>query len=181
MSAIVYVLRQVQPGLVTESQVREWIDSLMDAHRNWHERPIVRKAEDAERVSELLQQFYLDGSNVFVGPSESPEAHPLLDAHSSWSFLYYPLTYISDNFFASRLDTWRAILLYIGLIQHPMWGVHDGGRFVCAVDLCRTHAALGVERNFLGAEEASGLYLAGVTFGGPDMHEVQSSTEPTNL
>src|SRR5208282_3215638 len=48
-------------------------------------------------------------------------------------------------------------------------------------DLCRTHAALGVERNFLGAEKACGLYLAGVTFGGPDMHEVRISTEHTDL
>jgi hypothetical protein len=46
-----------------------------------------------------------------------------------------------------------------------MWGVHDSARIVCAVELCRTHAALGVERNFLGAEKACGLYLAGVTFG----------------
>ena len=53
-----------------------------------------------------------------------------------------------------------------------MWGIHDTARIVCAVDLCRTHAALGVERNFLGAEKACGLYLAGVTFGGPEMYSV---------
>jgi len=55
-----------------------------------------------------------------------------------------------------------------------MLGSYDGQRFVCAVDLCRTHAALGPEQTFLGAEKACGLYLAGVIFGGPDMYSAES-------
>jgi hypothetical protein len=82
---------------------------------------------------------------------------------------------IFDPFFASRLNNWRATQLLISLIQDPMWGLYNGTRFVCAVDLCRTHAALGEERNFLGAEKAVGLYLAGVVFGGPQMYEVDIS------
>ena len=55
-----------------------------------------------------------------------------------------------------------------------MWGLYDGSRFVCAVDLCRTYAALGAERDFLGAEKSVGLYLAGVVFGGPSMYAHES-------
>lgn len=90
-------------------------------------------------------------------------------------FLSYAPIRIHDPFVASRLNNWRATQLHIRLIQDPMWGLYDGARFVCAVDLCRTHAASGDARNFLGAEKAVGLYLAGVIFGGPDMYEVISS------
>jgi len=55
-----------------------------------------------------------------------------------------------------------------------MWGLYDGSRFICAVDLCRTYAALGAERDFLGAEKSVGLYLAGVVFGGPSMYANES-------
>lgn len=88
-------------------------------------------------------------------------------------FLSYTPVRIFDPFLASRLNNWRAIGLHISLILEPNWGLFNGGRFVCAVDLCRTHAALGAERNFLGAEKSVGLYLAGVVFGGPDMYAVR--------
>ena len=168
-SALVCVLRNALPGPTMESQIRESRDALKDAHRKWRERPIVRRADDAERLSELLQlqQLHLDTPN-------SPESNPFAPA-SSQSFLTHPPVRISDLFFASRLDNWRAIQLYISLIEQPMWGIHESARLVCAVDLCRTHAALGVERNFLGAEKACGLYLAGVTFGGPEMYSVRIS------
>jgi hypothetical protein len=91
-------------------------------------------------------------------------------------FLDYTPVRIFDPFFASRLNNWRAIRLHISLIKEPMWGLYDGSRFVCAVDLCRTHAALGSEKNFLGAEKSVGLYLAGLVFGGPDMYAVLSIT-----
>ena len=134
----------------------------------WRERPIVRRADEAERLAEVLhlQKLHLDTPN----PLESNS----FETASSQCFLSHPPVHISDFFFASRLDNWRAIQLYISLIDQPMWGIHDSARLVCAVDLCRTHAALGVERNFLGAEKACGLYLAGVTFGGPEMYSVHS-------
>ena len=167
-SALVCVLRNALPGPTMESQIRESRDALNDAHCKWRERTIVRRADDAERLAELvqLQQLHLD-------PANSPEPNPFVPI-SSQSFLTHPPVRISDFFLASRLDNWRAIQLYISLIEQPMWGIHDSVRLLCAVDLCRTHAALGVERNFLGAEKACGLYLAGVTFGGPEMYSVHA-------
>ena len=104
-----------------------------------------------------MQQIITEGSQS--GKTES-------------KFLDYTPLRIFNPFFASRLNNWRAIRLHISLIREPMWGLYDGSRFVCAVDLCRTHAALGFERNFLGAEKSVGLYLAGVIFGGPSIYAV---------
>lgn len=53
-----------------------------------------------------------------------------------------------------------------------MWGVHGCSRFTGAVDLCRIHAVFGAERNFLDSKKSCALYLAGVTFGELDSHEV---------
>ena len=105
-----------------------------------------------------------------LSPNPAPPPNPA--ASPSTRFLTYAPIRIFDPFFASRLNNWRATQLLISLIEDPMWGLYNGTRFVCAVDLCRTHAALGEERNFLGAEKAVGLYLAGVVFGGPQMYEV---------
>jgi hypothetical protein len=154
------------------------LSSLIEDHRKWRERKVVHNADEMERMSELLAHVNLASTtNSFfeqrhfspILPAEQP---PQMDTPSTSGFLNYPSFHISDYFFASRLNNWRAIELYISLIQKPMWGTYDGARFVCAVDLCRTHAALGAERNFLGAEKACGLYLAGVVFGGPDMYSV---------
>jgi hypothetical protein len=109
-----------------------------------------------------VQKLHVEESN------NSP--HPR--STDSEGFLSYEPLRISDFFLASRLHTWRAIQLYMSLIEEPRWGVYDSSRVVCAVELCRIHAALGIERNFLGAEKACGLYLAGVTWGGPDMYSV---------
>ena len=168
-AAVIHLLRKALPGPTTESQIRESRDALIEAHRQWRQRPNVRIADNAERRAKLLdpQQLNLDiPSPSLTGESNSGEA-------ATQPFLNHPRMQISDFFFASRLDNWRAIQLYISLIDQPMWGAHDSARLVCAVDLCRTHAALGVERNFLGAEKSCGLYLAGVTFGGPEMYSVQ--------
>ena len=167
-SAVISLLRKALPGPTTESQIRESTDALVKAHREWRERPIVRTADDNERLTEVLhfQQLHLDTSSL------PPTGSNSLEAASPQSFLNHPPVQISDYFFGSRLDNWRAIQLYISLIAQPMWVTHDSARLVCAVDLCRTHAALGVERNFLGAEKACGLYLAGVAFGGPEMYSV---------
>ena len=108
------------------------------------------------------------------GSSRQQTTSPYSQSNTAESgFLDYTPVRIYDPFFASRLNNWRAIRLHISLIREPMWGLYDGSRFVCAVDLCRTHAALGVEQTFLGAEKSIGLYLAGVIFGGPDMYAVR--------
>jgi hypothetical protein len=157
-----------RPGFASETQIHRLMDSLSESHQQWRQRRVIHKSDETERVSVLFPaNTDRDGAS-----SQQPK---LADANSEMGesrFLDYTPVQIFDPFFASRLNNWRAIRLHISLIREPMWGLYDGGRFVCAVDLCRTHAALGSERNFLGAEKSVGLYLAGVVFGGPDMYAV---------
>ena len=70
------------------------------------------------------------------------------------------------------MNNWRAIDVYVSLIQEPLWGKTSGKAIMNGLDICRTYAALGAENNFLGAEKAIGLYLAGVVFGGPNKYSV---------
>jgi hypothetical protein len=167
-SATVHRLRSTL-GAPSEPQVHQLLDNLADAHHQWRARRIVRKGDDNERRSELEHKVNIDRD----GSSRQP-THGLDEKSGTTEsgFFDYTPVRIFNPFFASRLNNWRAIRLHISLIRDPMWGIYDGSRFVCALDLCRTYAALGAERNFLGAEKAVGLYLAGVVFGGPDMYTV---------
>jgi hypothetical protein len=154
-------------------QGHDSLSQLIVDHRNWRKRQVVRQAEDLERTAELMAR-----SNLSPSTTPFPRFSPILPSEqppetlTSNCMLSYPPVYASDFFVASRLNNWRAIDLHISLTQNSMLGSYDGHRFVCAVDLCRTHAALGAEQTFLGAEKACGLYLAGVIFGGPDMYSV---------
>jgi len=150
--------------------IKDKIDSLSTAHRKWRERSVVRRRDDEEREKTLSLTSDLDNASLqSIIPGTLREGH-------SWTsesgFLDYTPMRIFDPFFASRLNNWRAIKLLISLIRNPEWAPYDGPRFVTALDLCRTHAALGDEKNFLGAEKAVGLFLAGIAFGGPDVYKV---------
>ena len=160
-------------GSASEPMIHGLIESLTKSHQQWRERRVVRKADDTERMNQLLHKVNIDRDGSSTQPTTSQD--PSQAGNTESVFLTYTPVRIFDPFFASRLNNWRAIQLHISLLQEPMWGMYDGSRFVCAVDLCRTHAALGAERNFLGAEKAVGLYLAGVVFGGPSMYAVYSS------
>jgi len=150
-----------------EIEIFSILEPLKEEHRLWKERPVVRMAEESEQI-ELLMKVNLDAS-----PDNSTSSNPASPVNAQIStFLNYQRVRIVDYFLGSRMNNWRAINLYLGLIEQPMWGILDGARTFCAIDLCRTHAALGAERNFLGAEKSVGLYLAGVTFGGNQLYAV---------
>ena len=145
-----------------DAEVRPLLEKLRDEHQQWKERPVVKRAEETEQIDLLM--------NVSVDSPMSNANSPTNDPTST--FLNYTPARVIDFFLGSRMNNWRAINLYLSLIEQPMWGIHDGARTLCAIDLCRTHAALGAERNFLGAEKSVGLYLAGVAFGGSQMYAV---------
>ena len=170
-AAITVMDLRTRPGSATDNQIRRILDALAEAHHQWRERRVVKKSDETERVTELFHKVNVDRDG---SSRQQTISDPLNSGTTESRFLDYTPVRIFDPFFASRLNNWRAIRLHMGLIRDPMWGVYDGSRFVCAVDLCRTHAALGSERNFLGAEKSVGLYLAGVVFGGPDMYTVRT-------
>jgi hypothetical protein len=158
---------RARPGSASTAKQQELLDSLNSAHAQWRTRKAVSQSADVEQIRELMTSANLDHDDA----SRQPHLH---DDGSTGSgvFLGYSPMRIFDPVLASRLNNWRAVRLHIGLIEEPMWGRFDGPRFVCALDICRTYAALGVERKYLGAEKAVGLYLAGIAFGGPKMYAV---------
>src|SRR5439155_24307018 len=88
-------------------------------------------------------------------------------------FLEYTRVELTNPFYANLLNHYRSIEIYISLIPQPIWGTVDHWRFECAVDICRTHAALGEERNFLTTGKIWGLHLSGVAFGGELLYPVR--------
>ena len=169
VAALVHSLRS-RRGSGFEIPIPQFIDALIEEHQQWRQRRVVRGTDQSEKMNEMMNKVNNDRDDT--SQQQLPTAE--FDSVSTkTAFLSYTPLRIFNTFFANLLNNWRAIRLYIDLIQEPMWGVYDGTRFICAVDLCRTYAALGLEKNVLGAEKAVGLYLAGVVFGGPDMYLVR--------
>lgn len=157
------------PDPQSDSNISDSIKSVNDWHSQWKERLIIVQANKIEHAGELLDESMSlqflpipSSSSIYSGRKETPIR-----------FLDYPPMRITDTFFSNRLNNWRALGLYLSLIQQPLWGNISSKGFVNALDICRTYAAGNdLEKNCLSAEKAIGLYLAGVVFGGPAMHSV---------
>lgn len=175
-------LRLANPdSLDVENQIQQSVDELVDSHRQWKQRKIVLATEESEKRGELLKMqdpakpestpttFPVDMSSVL--PTTTP---PTESTSPPITFLQYRLVSLTNHFYANLLNHYRSIEIYLSLISRPMWGTLDPWRFQCAIDLCRTHAALGEERNFLTTGKIWGLWLSGVTFGGPELYPVSS-------
>lgn len=162
-----------------ETQISNLIKPVIQRHRRWQKKMIVGKALEIERAGELFsKQPETDTSKqtpdfLSILPSPIPitpyKPQPI-------DFLDHRPVHITDCFFASRLNSWRAIDLYLALIQEPQWAKTNGEAIVEAVDLCSTYAAHGGECSFLGAEKATDLYIAGIIFGGPEKYSVTISS-----
>jgi len=131
-------LLHARPGFTSTAKIQKLADSLAKQQQQWRDRRIVRMSDDSKHMNKLLRRVNLDwdGSSRQI-MTANPD-----DGTSDSGFLDYTSIQIFDTFFASHLNNWRAVRLHIELIREPMWGLYDGSRFVCAVDLCRTYAAL---------------------------------------
>ena len=164
-------LRARGPSLANEQIVLNLVEALNGEHHQWKERAVVRKGENFERYQEYI--------HIADELSSATNLLHMANGGRMSGFGDYDLMSVVDTTFAGRLNNWRAVRLYISLICEPMWDSRDCSRLVCAVDLCRTHAALEARGKFyLGAEKSVGLYLAGVIFGGPDLYAVQFNPSP---
>ena len=155
----------------SDVQLSDLLKPIIEAHHRWQQRLIVYQAKEFERTGELVSQHLaspnLESLPIIYSPLSISEKEA-----TRIRFLNHPPIIITDRFFAARLNNWRALGLYISLIQQPLWGKSNDNVIVDALNLCRTYAALGSENNFLDAEKAIGLYLAGVVFSGPEMYSV---------
>lgn len=140
----VYELRKQHPGQ-SSIQISKWIQSLLLEHAQWCTRPLILRAQQCEqKVNE-----------------QSPTFEP-----TEGTFLDYPPLQIYDKFYSNLLNTWRAIYIFIDLIATPEIGPSTNPkRFLNAVEICRTYAALGKDDMFpIGKVIA--VFLSGVAFGG---------------
>jgi hypothetical protein len=170
--------RQYSEG-ESESQVSNLIKSIIKEHHGWLEKNIVSKALEIERASELSSK-----QHPFEATKQIPNSFPIfpsslsviLNQRKPIPFLDHEPTHINDCFFACRLNRWRAVNLYLALIQERQWLGTNGEAFVEAVALCSSHAAHRGECSPFGSDPAIDLYIAGLIFGGPDMYSVAFSS-----
>lgn len=171
-------IRQTRgPSSTVELEIEACVQPLLQRHREWRDRPVVREAVERERNGQLIYELSsikntglpLDLSAILptaqVPSEELSEDIPM-------AFLDYSPMYLTNFFWNNLLNHWRSIEIYISLITTPDWGSCEPIRLASAVELCRTHAALGKERNFLTTGKIWGLHLAGIAFGGPDSYQV---------
>ena len=80
-------------------------------------------------------------------------------------FLSHQPAYPKNHFYAKVLNQWRAVWIYASTIAQPITGPRADipERFQFAVEICRTHAALG--RDGLNGPQWWCLFYAGLAFG----------------
>jgi len=122
------------------------------------EKYVLRQELEAWRQRSIVyEQDQLEGTVYDL--SEVPQSY------SPFSFLSRPALYINNRLYAKLLNQWRAINLWVSFICHPKTGQFplSDNRLELAIDICRTHAALGIE-GVLGTEWHC-LFYAGLVFG----------------
>jgi hypothetical protein len=182
VAADVSVLRRGTAGRFdTETRIQRLTKLLLGQHALWLQKPIVQEAEEMERTGQVISTGSSNPKSTFpftvaatILPTlQSPDlAATDNDEELALKFLNYRPVKLTNFFFANLLNHHRSIEINISLISRPIWGTPDPRRLQCAVDLCRTHAALGKERNFLTTGKIWGLYLSGIAFAGPESYPV---------
>ena len=140
--------KQAAPGQDYSSQIQEWIQPLLEEHSRWLLQPIVQEAE--------MKEQQVNAVKLEDGFQLSP------------AFLNYQPLRIHNKFYVNMMNSWRAVYIFIDLIAHPDIGPLDGvhsKRFKFAVEICRAHAALGMDDTFPLGKVVS-VFFAGVAFGG---------------
>ena len=140
----VHSWREIKDPQINE-KIRIEYCKLMQGMELWKQRAVVREQEDIEQHAQKVNK-----------PSDDPQLR----------FLHYEPLCIQHTYYAKLLNQWRWQSIYNSLIVDPGPGPgpssHD--RYALAVDICRTHAALG--KNAFVGPSWQGLFYAGMVFGG---------------
>ena len=137
---------------------------------------IYRKSGDAQadekialEYENLTKRFKLWRQRCIVVEQESIELSGLSPSGPRSSqnhrFLSHAPLSLQNRFFAKVLNQWRAVWIYASTIVHPFTGprAEIPQRFQFAVEICRTHAALG--RDGINGPQWWCLFYAGLAFG----------------
>jgi len=118
---------------------------LMQGLDLWKQRAIIQEQEEIEQYARQVNT-----------PSDDPQ----------FRFLNHEPLYIQNIYYGKLLNQWRMLCIYNSLIISPDPGPepasHD--RYNLAVDICRTHAALGMNA-YIGPSWQT-LFYAGMVFAG---------------
>jgi hypothetical protein len=126
-----------------EREILTAVEELEEQNRSWKNRSVVLMAENYEQTAQYIQSV---DSSVF---------------HD------YPPLNIINPLYANLLNSSRATGIYISLIAYPVIGPGPNPqRFLDAVEICRTFAALGEDKSHAAASKIWIMFLAGVAFGG---------------
>ena len=144
--------RQVNDPQMDEKIQMEY-RKLVQGMDMWKQRAIVREQEEIERYARQVNK-----------PSDDPQLR----------FLHHEPLYIQNTFFAKLLNQWRMQSISNSLMVSPKSGPEplSHNRYTLAVDICRTHAALGKEA-YIGPSWQS-LFYAGMVFGGKMRYPLES-------
>jgi hypothetical protein len=139
-----------------ELRIQEMCQEIDHELELWRARPLIRQAE----LEESLNQMF----------SESvPAEH---------RFLHYPPLRIRNRMKSNLIMDYRTAKIYMSLVRFPEIGPGPPGqdRFAHSIEICRVLASIPIaERNDVrGAEEAMCLFLAGLTFGGPEYYPMET-------
>ena len=146
-----HVASQVRSGQQASNHTPEpEYEKLKDDIQAWKDRPIVRAGELSEQAARL------DSPDLSSDSLSTPQ-----------HFLDYPPLRIVNAFYVRLLNDWRALSIYISLIDHSSFGpAACPQRFDYAVEICRTLAVLWQDQNKIAGSELWVGFFAGVVFGG---------------
>ena len=118
----------------------------------WRERSIIREQEELERFARGILE-------------------PSTSLHSR--FLHHEPLHLQSLYYGKLLNQWRMAALWASMAAHPIPGPEpvSHNRYTLAVEIGRTHAALGKE-GFRGPSWHS-LFFAGLAFGGKKRYPLE--------
>jgi hypothetical protein len=163
-------------GVNAEQEILQSVTSLLIEHRQWKERPIVKKAEVAERTFQNFSNLNSSEKKSILPSSTdinsldcrtTPDV-PKPATFQPKQFLNYPPLHIHNAFYCNLLNHYNSVELILSLVAKPMWEAPDRHRMKCAIAICRTHAAIGVRQDSVTLGRIWSFLLAGVAFGGSD-------------
>ena len=135
-----------------EEKIQLQYKEMMQGLNMWRERSIIREQEEIERYARRVAK-----------PSTDPQTR----------FLHHEPLHLQNLYYGKLLNQWRMTVLWSSLGAYPVPGPHpiEHNRYTHAVEICRTHAALGKE-GFKGPSWHA-LYFAGVALGGKSRYPLE--------
>ena len=172
-------------------QTIEWALASFEIDNLWHRTYRFAKQSDLYRTSrdtfseekiqleyhKLIQSFHLWKQRSVIIEQKEVERYARStgkpSSHQFHRFLHHESLYLQNHYYAKILNQWRAARIYATTVAHPVppSDTEATNRFQVAVDICKTHAALGMEGSF--GPQWWCLFYAGFGFQGPRRNPVE--------